>query len=96
MSLLPRGEKAKAHAALHGSLLEPGQFFLRDRVLNRVKVQNPPRLNEREPRHEFRENRLELGPESGEFLDRTRMIAKGMTSATMVLSPPTTGAMKWS
>lgn len=82
MPLLPRGEKTEAHTTSHGSLLEPGQFFLRDRVLNRIKVQNPPRLDEREPRQELREDRLELGLESREVLDRARAIAKGMTLTT--------------
>ncbi len=82
MPLLPRGEKTEAHTTSHGSLLEPGQFFLRDRVLNRIKVQNPPRLDEREPRQEFREDRLEQGPDTRKVLDRARAIAKGMTLTT--------------
>lgn len=82
MPLLPRGEKTEAHTTSHGSLLKPGQFFLRDRVLNRIKVQNPPRLDEREPRHEFREDRLEQGPDIREVLDRPRAISKAATLAT--------------
>lgn len=49
MPLLPRGEKTEAHTTSHGSLLEPGQFFLRDRVLNRIKVRNPHGLTRENP-----------------------------------------------
>lgn len=76
MPLLPRGEKAEAHPAAHGTLLETSEFFLRDRILNRIKVQKFPRLDQGEPGHEFREDRLELRPESREVFDRTRTIAK--------------------
>lgn len=46
MMLFPRGEPAEAHPAAHGNRLELGEFFLRDRVLDRIKVQKRPRSEE--------------------------------------------------
>lgn len=46
MPLLQRGEKAEAHPTAHGNRLEPHELFLRDRMLDRIEVQERPRLEE--------------------------------------------------
>ncbi|MNV18499.1 hypothetical protein D3C71_1093250 [compost metagenome] len=46
MMLLPRGEQTEAHSAVHGNRLELGELFVRDRLLDWIKVQKRPRREE--------------------------------------------------
>lgn len=76
MRLLPRGEKAEAYAAADGSCLESSKLPLRHRILVGIEVQKPPRLDEREPGRELREDRFELRLDGGDVSHRTRAIAQ--------------------